>query len=267
MIGHRAIAGLSLLSALLFCALAAQGASAAEHTSENTTAFTCVAGGGKLDFKDAHCDTTVTPGTGSFGHELIPAGKTEIEITNKNTANETKESSILTLKSTLAKVETHTDCSTVNGSGTIENSESKAGDHKVSGTLTLEVSNCTVTKPAKCSVKEPIIWKATFMGIDQNGAEKNAMGVEFIPEGKNFTEITFEGAECALKGSTFGTSGTAIVTGAPGGKAKESGATWIFEPGNGMESMTWGGAPDEMNATLTTRMKGGGNPSSLTTTT
>lgn len=266
MIGRRALVGLSLLSALLFCALAAQGASAAAHTSENTTAFTCVSKGGNLDFSDAHCDKTVSAGTGSFGHELIPVGKTEIELTNQGTKNETKESSILTLKSTLAKVETHTDCSTVNGSGTIENSGTKT-DHKVAGTITLEVSNCTVTKPAKCTVKEPIVWKATYMGVDQLGAGKNEMGIEFTPEGKNFTEITFEGAECALKGSTFGTSGTAIVTGAPGGSAKESGATWIFEPGNGMEEMTWGGAPDEMVASLTMKMKGGGNPISLTTTT
>jgi hypothetical protein len=266
MIGRRAIVGISLLSALLFCASGVQGASAAAHTSENTTAFTCVKGGGKLDFKDAHCDETTAAGKGEYGHELIPAGPTQFEITNKETANKTTEAAPLTLKSKLAGVETHTNCSAVSGSGNIENGGSGL-NHKVTGSVTLEVSKCTVIKPANCKVKEPIVWKATFMGADQIGAEKNTMGLEFVPESGNFTEITFEGEKCALKGSTFGTSGTAIVTGAPGGSAKESGATWIFEPGNGMEEMTWGGSPDEMIAILTTRMKGGGNPISLTTAT
>jgi hypothetical protein len=74
----------SLVSALMFCALAAQGASAAE--AKNTTAVTCVKNGGLLDFKDAHCDETVEPGTGEFGHvELTNTveGTTEIHITTK----------------------------------------------------------------------------------------------------------------------------------------------------------------------------------------
>lgn len=263
---RKAVAGLSLLSALLFCALAAPGASAA-HISENTTAFTCVKGGGSLDFSDAHCDVTTTPGKGEYGHVLIPEGKTEIEVTNEKTANKTTESAVFTLKSTLSGILTHTDCSTATGTGTIENSTT-GKNHKVSGTLNLNVTNCTVTKPAKCSVKEPIVWEVNFTGVDElNGAEKN-MGLEFAPPaGKNFTEITFEGAECALKGKTFGVSGSAIGTGGPGGNAKESGATWVFSPEKEMQKLIWGGQPDEFSASLTPKMKGGGNPISLTTVT
>jgi len=265
MYGRKAIAGLSLLSALLFCALAAPNAFAA-HISENTTAFTCVKGGGSLDFTDPHCDVTTTPGKGEYGHELIPEGSTEIEVTNKETANATKGSTIFTLKSTLAGVKTHTDCNGAVGTGTIQNSTT-GKNHKVFGTLKLTITECNVTIPAKCKVKEPIVWELNFNGVDElNGAEKN-MGLEFVPAGKNFTEITFEGTECGLKGITFAVTGSAISTGGPGGNAKEGGATWNFSPEKEMQKLIWGNQPDEFNASLTVRMKGGGNPISLTTVT
>jgi hypothetical protein len=264
----KATAGLLLLSALMLCAMAVQATMAAAQVSENTTAFTCVKGGGALDFKDAHCDVTTTPGKGEFGHVLISEGKTEIEVTNKETANATKEAAIFTLKSFLAGSKTHTDCNTATGTGTIENSTTTGKNHRVSGTLNLNVTNCTVTEPANCKVKEPIVWEVNFTGVDGlNGAEGN-MGLEFVPPaGKNFTEITFEGEKCGLKGLTFGVSGSAIGTGGAGGNAKEGGATWNFSPEKEMQKLIWGGQPDEFNASLTVRMKGGGNPISLTTVT
>jgi hypothetical protein len=265
--GHRAVAGLSLLSALLFCALAAQGASAAAHVSENTTAFTCVKGGGSVDFEDAHCDNSVGAGKGQYGHVEIKTGETtEFEVTNNATANATTEAASVILKSTLSGVLTETNCGTAAGTGWIENS-STGKDHKVSGAMTLNVTKCTVVKPASCKVKEPIVWNVLFKGVDElNGAEKN-MGLEFAPSGANFTEITFEGEKCALKGKTFGITGTAISTGGPASNKKEAGATWKFSPEKEMQKLLWGGQPDEFFATLTTKMAGGGNPISLTTTT
>lgn len=266
--GRKAVAGFSLLSALLLCGLAAQGAMAA-HVSENTTAFTCVdVGTNKGEFEDAHCDKAVGPEKGRYAHVPIEAGKTtEIEVTNKNTSNSTLEAATFTLKSILFGAQTHTDCSTASGTGWIENSTT-GKDHRVSGTMALNVTNCTVTKPANCKVKEPIEWKLTFNGVDElNGAEKN-MGLEFAPDGGgNFTEITFEGEKCSLKGKTFAVTGTAISTGSPSPSGKHSGATWIFSPEKEMQKLTWGGQPDEFNATLTPKMSGGGNPISLTTTT
>jgi hypothetical protein len=67
MIGRRATLGLSLLSALLVCALVAQSASAIEATkSKRTTAFTCVPGTGEKDFQTHIVIPTI---------QLIPNGQ------------------------------------------------------------------------------------------------------------------------------------------------------------------------------------------------
>jgi hypothetical protein len=263
MIGRRTIAGLSLLSALLFCALAAQGASAAE--AKNTTAFTCVKGGGSLDFKDAHCDETTTAGKGGFGHELISHGnKTEIEVTNEGTAESTKKSTPFTLK--YESFSTHFECATVSGTGTIENSEPAAKEHKVSGTLNINLSKCTVISPAKCTLKEPIEMKTAFTGVEGLNAEKNNMGLEFKPAaGETFVTLIFEGAGCIFKNVNI--SGTMTATGTPAPNAKESGATWSFSPEKEMELLKLGGEPCLVTSSITARMKGGGNPIALTTTT
>lgn len=266
MIGRRAIAGLSLLSALLFCALAAQGASAAE--AKNTTAFTCVKGGGSLDFEDAHCDKTTTPGKGEFGHEQIANGsKTEIEVTNEGTAESTKKSTPFTLKYKIFT--THFECSTVSGTGTIENSEPAAKEHKVSGVLNINLSKCTVISPAKCTLKEPIEMKTTFTGVEGLDAEKNNMGLELKGSGaeETFVTLTFEGSECTLKGKSLAIKGAMTGTGTPAANAKESGATLSFSPENEMEALKLGTEPCEVKMSITPRMKGGGNPISQTTTT
>jgi hypothetical protein len=265
MIGRRAIACLSLLSAFLFCALATQGASAAE--AKNTTAFTCVKGGGSLDFKDAHCDETTTAGKGEFGHVQISNGtQTEIEVTNEKTAAGTTSSTPFTLKYKL--LSTHFECSTLSGVGTIENSEPTAKAHKVSGPLIIQLSKCTVLKPLKCTLKEPIEMQTAFVGVEGLGAEANNMGVELKPAaGEVFVAITFEGSECSLKGKPINISGTMTATGAPAPNAKESGATWSFSPENEMEALKLGGEPCLVTAAITPRMKSGGNPIALTTTT
>ncbi len=69
MIGRRAVIGLSLLSALLVCAFAAQSASAivTKH-SLNTTMVTCAkVPDGKQQFAEPHCDTDAL-GKGNFAH-------------------------------------------------------------------------------------------------------------------------------------------------------------------------------------------------------
>jgi hypothetical protein len=279
MIGRRAIAGLSLLSALFFCALAAQSASAAAHTSENTTAFTCVKEGGKLDFKDEHCDETVKAGEGKFGHVLIPAGPTTIEATNEKTAEKTTKSTPATLKGSLLGVETHIICevvkSTTEDAATKNKSVIENGgvslEHKVTGTIILDFEKCKVEKPANCKIKEPLVFKASFMGVDKLAPEEKGMGLEFTGDGtETFTEITYEGEKCALKGNTFPTKGNVIGTGTPGPTAKESGTTLIFNEEAGMQNLTFGGKPLTFIGALTIKMHSeikNENPITLTTTT
>lgn len=279
MIGRRAIAGLSLLSALLFCALAAQGASAAAHTSKNTTAVTCVKGGGKLDFKDAHCDETTIAGKGVYGHEPLSGNPTTLEVTNEKTKNATTEHTPAVLKGELLKAKLEITCTKVKSTTEVGSKKSvienggTGTEHIVTGTVIVDFEECKVLLPEKCNVKEPIEVKSQFKGVDELNADKLGMGVEFVPDNEAgiFVEITLEGAECGLKGTTFQVKGSIIGTGTPGDNAKESGATTIFKEKNAEDQkLTIGGKPAEFIGAFTSRMHTGtgtGEAIALTTTT
>jgi hypothetical protein len=263
MIGRKAVVGLSLLSALLLCAFAAQSASAA--VAKNTTAVTCVEGGGELDFTDAHCDNQVKPKEGKFGHVAIaPGTKTTLSVTNAKTANNTTESTPTILKGSIFGVKSEIVCKTVSGEGSLTNEES-GKEHKVSGSVTASFTNCTVNKPAGCKVKEPITTTSNTVSVEGLGAGANEMGQEFKPtEGEVFSEVTLEG--CLLAGK-YKTTGTAIGTGSGSPSAKFSGATNVFTNAMTKETLKLAGNPAEISSTTTVTMSGGGNPVSLTTTT
>jgi hypothetical protein len=282
MIGRRAVVGLSLLSALLLCAFAAQSASAnVRTTSNNTTAFTCVKDAGKTgDFKDAHCDETGIKGKEEFKHVEIKLNETtEIEASNEKVTESTKKSepALLTGKIALAKVKI--ECLKVkNKAGsTIHNVEPTSKQHTFTGTIETEFEECKVLELAKCAVKEPIIAGASIHGVEgMEGpkGEKNAMGIEFVghkPE-ETFTEIEFinKGAEaCSLNGKKFPVKGSVVATSGPTTESpqenKESGATLVF---NKMNTLKFGPEPAEFHGIFTSTMKEtGGNPIALTTTT
>ena len=99
------------------------------------------------------------------------------------------------------------------------------------------------------------------------------MGVEVKPPGgKPFTEITFEGAECVLKGKKFPVEGTAIGTGSRGGTetVSSSGATLLFTNSMTKEALKLAGNVAEFSSTITVKMKEKAgeetNPIVLTTT-
>ncbi len=287
MIARRAIIGLSLLSALLFSAFAAQSASALLVTvSNNTTAFTCVKGGPTKDFSKAHCnkEDTVVPPTGEYGHEVIALNTTtEVDATNKNVTNSTKDSEPLVLTGTVALAKVEIECLTVKNNAansTVHNVEPVSKQHKFTGTIQTEFSECNVKKVTKCIVKEPIISNATVNGVEgMEGpkGEKNAMGMEFVGSGaeETFAEIEFKnkGAEaCSLNGKTFPVKGRAVATDGPTTESsqenKESGATLVFTPKFKMQTLKLGPNAAEFHGILTPKMAGvGGNPISMTTTT
>ena len=256
MTGHRAILGLSLLCALLFCALAAQSASAAP--GKNTTAFTCVENGGIKDFQDPHCDKKIEAGGGKFGHVLIPLNATtEITVTNAKTKNKTLESSPTVFKFKFAGEEVEISCKTVHGLGTLHNVEPFLKEHKVTGTLTIKVTECKVEKPAKCTVKEPIEFKTEFEGVEGLGPEANTHGIEFRPHvggGGALVTIAFEGLECVLSGKVAPVVGTMIATGTPTPEEKHSGATLKFTKEMTKETLTVDKQPAEHSGGLTLRM-------------
>jgi hypothetical protein len=281
MIGRRAVVGLSLLSALLFCAFAAQSASAAK--SINTTFFTCAPDAtNKGDFKDAHCDET-NKGAGAFKHELIPLNTTtEIEVSNEKVTNNTTEDEPAVLKFKFSGVKLTIQCTKVKSKqnankqseSNIHNVETEVAGKKVhtaTGTLVVEYSECIVTGVAKCTIKEPIKTTTVVTGAEELGATKTEMGLEFTQdEGKPFTEFTFEGAECAFKGKAFNVTGSTIGTSGPTTTSsqtnKESGATIVFTAANGMQSLKLGTEAAEFSSIFTLSMFGaGGNPIAATT--
>jgi hypothetical protein len=123
------------------------------------------------------------------GAELGAGAKDALEA-NTETA-QTQE-----LLGTPFGVATHINCSKLATSGEIE------GTNK--GKATLKYSECTVTKPANCTVKEPIEVKATTLLV---GSEPG-VEVEFKPEtSETFTTITLLGASCSIK-EPFNVTGT-----------------------------------------------------------
>jgi hypothetical protein len=272
MIGRRAVLGLSLLSALVFCALAAQGASAAE--AKNTTAVTCVEKA-KGFFEDAHCDTKLPTPTGNFEHVAIELNtETEIHVTNEKTAEKTTQSTPVTTKLVFGGVEVHVECTKVvtdtKNKSFIRNTEPITKEHKVDGTIAVIFEGCTVKKPANCTIKS-ITFAAKFVGVEELGPNHDTHGLEFKPDGVAFSSKVLEGEKCPLKGKAIEITGSMIATGTPSPKEKHSGATWIFEPGNEMQKLEAGGKAAEFKATLTPSMVNSEgkteNPIALTTTT
>lgn len=267
---RRAVVALSLLSALFLCAFAAQSASAAP--GKNTTAFTCIKVEAKTgDFADPHCDTKAAEG--DYAHLSLGLVKTKITIGNEETKNSTTESTPAVLRGESFKVQIEISCAAVSGEGTQSNEEPEGKSHRVKATATINHSKCTVLKPAKCSVKEPIEMKVQAEGVEELGAGKNEMGIEFKPEGGGaLTTITFEGAECPFKGIPLKLEGTMIATGGTAAQTeRHAGATKVFTNAMTAETLKLNERAAEFSASTTVRrvpIEGvKQNPISLTTVT
>ena len=149
MIGRRAAAGLALLSALLFSAFAAQGASA-----KGTTAFTCSEKAAIIDFADPNCTREIGPPEGKFGHIGIAQGaQTEVEITNGSTKNETKEPTPRRLNRRSRRRKVEIVCKKVAGTA-ISTNVALAGVMQNEGTkLAIAYTECVVVLPPNAKSK------------------------------------------------------------------------------------------------------------------
>jgi hypothetical protein len=239
MIGRKAIVGLALLCSLAFCALAAQGATAA---GKGQTAFTC-AKVGVGDHTDAHCDNT---GPGEWGHVAF-TGPTKITLTNVATENETKSAThthiFLNLLHGSSEVEIN--CTTVSGTGEMENSEA-GGIMKSSGSGTIEFTGCTANHSCTVTVAPTPVKFETIEGL----SPEEGHGLKFLPKtGTVFTSFTFAGTACPLK--AFGAipvEGSTIAT--MHGEPKGEGATAYF---GSMNSLTIGGQTPVFEGIVTLR--------------
>jgi hypothetical protein len=276
MIRRRAVAGLTLLSALLFCAIAAQSASAAKAT--NTTGVTCVSSGGETnkDFSDAHCDQKVAAGTGKFEHQAVQLNETyEFDATNQGVTSSTKESEPIVLNSKIGLTAVEITCSEMKASKTkksvVHNVQSEK-NHTFTGVAAGEFKNCIVNKPTKCTIVEPLEIETTFEGVEKLGAEGTEMGVEYKGTGaeETFAELTFQGAECSCKNQTAKIKGSVIGTSGPTTKSSQTnkwaGATIAITPEKEMEKLKFGVESAQVSMLVTPRTPGG-VPVSITTTT
>jgi hypothetical protein len=282
MIGRRAVIGLSLLSALLFCAFAAQSVFAAE--GKNTTAFTCAPGSG-AGFSDSHCDTAVGSG-GSFVHTAIKGETKEIEGSNEKVTEGTKKSEPAVLKGEVALTKTEVLCTKVKNNlekSFLINGEPLPKEHRILGEVVTEFTGCTVLKPEnKCIVKEPIVSSAVFEGVEGltgPNKEEKGMGLLFIGAGvlnELFATIEFKSKEkevCPIA-ATFEITGTVTATSGPVEKSKQtnkhSGSTLVFEKRNAeasnMQNLKLGPNNAEFTGVFTASMAKG-NALTLTTVT
>jgi hypothetical protein len=279
MIGRRAVVGLSLLSALLFSAFAAQSASAV--SASNTTGFTCVENG-VGDFTDAHCDTAGVKGNEKFGHVALAESKTEFQATNGKVTESTKKSEPAVLKSKVAGAKITIECTTVKNEteNSILNSVEKEKKHNIEGVMRIDFSTCSVKELTKCDVAEPIVVEGVGGGVEGlkgPKGEANAMGGEVKGKGaeETFTTIAFEnkGAEaCAVNGKSFPVNGSAIATNGPttesAQNSKHSGTTVVYTPKFEMQKLQLGVETCEFTLITTVAMAGPeGKPITTTTVT
>jgi hypothetical protein len=260
MIGSRVVAGLSLLCALLFCAVSASSAMA---VNEGTTAFTCapVAVGEDLPgFADEHCTTAVGSKANWVHKEIKPGEETAIVGTNLQTEESTKKAKPMTLKTTYLGIAIEIVCKKVESKGTLTNN---AGPPmKVTGTIGAEYSECTLTKPTTCTVQEPI----SFIALFESKVEGGEMWITYTHDakagGEPLTLLEFEIIEKAkcpkvLVNEVFELKGSAAST--------PNGATWEFPEKEPHSNLTIEGAAATLSLSETMRAKAG-FPIALTTT-
>jgi hypothetical protein len=271
MTGRRAIIGLSLLSALVFCAFAAPNAMAVK----GTTAFTCTQAAQKKDFQDEHCKEN-NGGTLTWGHtEITPGTTTPITVTNNVTGieSEEKNNSKLILKGVIFGSNTELIAKKFMSTPEkthLENKTNVSGQMEAAGINEGEFTEIQVVKPGKCTVKNVKLNPGQgATKVKQNAAKEEEMWVEFAPNaGTAFAAFVLEGAECALKEKTIevtGTSNANVTT----SQTKLDGPTLVFDGPTQAKTLKVGASSVEFAGTFTTRMAPNPNqenPITLTTT-
>jgi hypothetical protein len=210
--GHRAIAGLALLCALLFSAVMASSASAVT----GTTAFTCAPQKAGVGFSDAHC--TKASGSGTFGHVAIAENlATTIHGTNEKTSTNTLEHTPFVLKSNQPLIgETEITCTKVFAHGTQTNKvNATTKEHFIHGEKgEIHYTECAFAKPSFCKVVKGEITVKSVTATSE-GQGKNIL---FKPEaGTTFVTINTENCLGVTKLNVEGSV-----------KAQENGATLEF---------------------------------------
>ncbi|HTR75442.1 MAG TPA: hypothetical protein VMH33_09340 [Solirubrobacterales bacterium] len=253
---------MSLLSALAFCAFAAQNALAWE-TASGTTVFECSKSAAILDHTDAHCDNTTSNGT--YGHKEIAAGgKVDIETSNTATKEETKAAETAILEGELLGASVKITCHKVEPDTEATSWVQNVSPGDFEGTSAVDFTECTLEGNGAslgCHVEEPVTVAALFHGVEQTVGAERQMAIEFSPDpstSTTFVTIHFGGTGCLV--ATANVKGKARGTGSG---ADASGATLRFQPAD--EELTFGGNPTKFTGVFTAKIKETGNSLVVTT--
>ncbi len=266
--GPRAAVGLSLLCALVFCALAAPSAMAVK----GTTAFTCKPIAKAATFADEHCTEGVDFGEG-FAHEEIPVDKI-LDATATNVGTE-KKAIPAKFKTAIAGIAVELEAESFHSCK--ETSVANLVDEKkqmvIAGDYCGEFTNVVVTKPAgKCTVtgKAVKLEEGFYEGrvvLDKITKEEE-MYFEFRPpEGEVFAEFKMEGIACPFKNMKFEVNGLVADANPMTEEFPLDGATLNFTTEDTETHLEVGGVPAAFEGTFTPYAPGGEqNPFVATTT-
>lgn len=254
MTGRRAIVGLSLLSAFVVCAFTAPSALAIN----GTTAFRCIhtIPSGE-EFSDEHCTSHQTGQAGFTQMVLAEKAETKINVTNSSTEGKVVNPK---LKGTTAGVGWELEASSFvscENKTTVENKLNGSKQGEATGIFCGEFSGVVVKKPEKCEIEKGIV-KLLENGtgktvVKLNAEEKQEMYVEFLPpEGKPFSEFTFAGGGCSLKGEKVTVTGSATANFSTE-LSQNDGATLKFTTSQTGKTLKAFGNKAEFEATFTPR--------------
>lgn len=272
---QRFVAGLSLLCALVGCALVAPNAMAL-----GTTAFECKpVKEGATGFTDEHCTKAAEAGKASFEHVLIPFETTNIKITN----TETEKATVSRMKSTIAGVTielTANGFTSCPGKTTIENKVNKEGKMEAAGTGCGEFTEVTLTKPSGGGCKsKSIVLNQGLAGNTEVGVVKeeenppppvSGTGYRPPPESEGnketFATVTLEGCSAEALNGVYKVTGT-VHANMPLEEGKLDGPTLRFTTAQTEKTLKFNGAKASFEGIFTMRAENGEkNPVALTTT-
>jgi hypothetical protein len=265
--GRKAIVGLSLLSALAFCAFAAPSAMALN----GTTAFKCIhtIPSGE-EFSDEHCTSAQTGSAGFTEMGLTPGTSTNITASNSSTEGKVVNAKLKGVVTGVAfelEAASFTSCAT---NDTAENKLNGSGQGEAVGIFCGEFSKVVVIKPTKCEIEKGVVKlleNGTGKTVVKEVEKKQEMYVELIPaKEKPFAEFTFLGGECALKNAKVSVTGSATANFSTE-LTKNDGATLKFTTAQTGKTLKAAGNTAEFEGTFTPRgVSAEAPPITLTTT-
>lgn len=268
MSARRAISGLALLSALAICAFAAPNAMAINGTAAFKCIHTIPSG---EEFSDEHCKSAQTGQSGFT--EMGVTANTETKITTTNSSTEGKVVNPK-LKGTLAGVGWELEASSFmscENKTSLENKFNGGGQRETTGIFCGEFSGVVVKKPEKCEIEKGVV-KLLENGtgrtvVKLNASEEQEMFVELSPPvGKPFSEFTFLGTGCVLKGMKISVTGTATANFSTA-LTQNDGATLTFTTAQTGKTLKAGSGSAEFEGTFTSRGVSAEEPPIALTTT